>query len=63
MTSLSPAAAEPPSQAAVGQAAATLGLVVPAEDLEAVVAYVGVLRAFAARLGDPADEPAAVFRP
>ncbi|MCW2635124.1 MAG: hypothetical protein JWQ99_1491 [Blastococcus sp.] len=63
ITSPSPAGPEPSSRAAVGQAAAALGLVVPAEDLEAVVAYVDVLRGFAAQLGDPAEEPAAVFRP
>lgn len=45
------------------QAAAALDLVVPAEDLDAVVAYRGVLRAFAAALGDPAEEPAGVFYP
>lgn len=49
--------------AAVGQSAAVLGLAVPAEDMDAVVAYVGVLRGFAAALGDPAEEPAAVFHP
>lgn len=51
------------SREAVGRAAAALGLAIPAEDLDGVVAYVGVLRGFAAALGDPDDEPAAVFHP
>lgn len=50
-------------QAVVEQAAAALALTVPAEDLAAVVAYAGVLRRFAAALGDPTEEPAAVFHP
>ena len=59
----SPQTAGQEARSAVRAAAASLGLTVAEEDLDAVAAHLGVLRAFAAGLGDPGPEPAAVFVP
>lgn len=47
----------------VRHASALLGLAVTEGDRPAVVAHLGILRAFASRVGDPTEEPAAVFHP
>lgn len=47
----------------VRHASAVLGLAITEGDRPAVVAHLGCLRAFAARVGDPAEEPAMVFHP
>lgn len=44
-------------------AARAVGLTIPAEDVAAVTAHLSRLRGFAAAIGDPAAEPAPVFRP
>ena len=62
MESLS-SASHQEAQVAVRRAALTLNLVVPEEDLEAVLAHLTILRVFADSLGDAAAEPAPVFHP
>ncbi len=48
--------------AVLGMARA-VDLTVPSEDLAAVMAHLALLRGFAAVVGDPASEPAPVYRP
>lgn len=49
--------------AAVLAMARAVDLPVPQEDLAAVTAHLALLRGFAAVVGDPAAEPAPVYRP
>ena len=48
---------------ALRHAARALGLAVPEEDLEPMLAHLMILRGFANGLDDPAAEPAPVFVP
>ena len=58
-----PSSSHEEARVALRHAALALGLAVPEEDLEPVLAHLMILRGFASGLDDPAAEPAPVFLP
>ena len=63
MNSPPPTSSHEEAHVALRHAAVALGLAVPEEDLQPMLAHLLILRGFASGLDDPEAEPAPVFVP